>query len=416
MSALFTTYISPSVESMSIIDDMANMSHDEIKNRVLYAIASRGLGDRDIMAMTVYISEKTYVMKTALEQFRLFSFDYNNRYPTRKKGYVSCIEAAFGQVKSITAPLRVLIRQFRRPANGTQREREAAGLGREEALKTGYMTGAEYSDNLFPGEYPQCVCAFVSAVERYFSILDETLAMIGNILEGERALRNDPSRCRYLLNMCIDECRKYCSRFFSTRGKVKIMREEMLSDVDDSLYRQYAASTDKDKFITDNLHKWDDNDMRDFSLMLMLDDAESIDATLEEQRIFGDYHKILAARRIVAHFDALFLDTCPKNDVSLYVGLFCDWTGESLKRAHEYFTTLYHQCGGKHKIVKSRAVSDTKKRSCWNEKREVFRQKIASFLEGGEGGDAADAMVVCMQPGGATPLSKTQCSGGLPRN
>lgn len=415
MSALFTTYISPSVESISIINDMVSMSRREIEDRILYAIQCRGYNRREMMEMTHYITGKTCMMDIALSEFETFSDDYNLRYPTRKKGYVSSIEAAFCQVKQITAPLRVLIQRFRQPANGTLREREAAGAGKDEALKSSYLTGAAYSGNLFPGEYPQCVSAFVSAVERYFAILDTTIDMIDKLLDGERELRGKPHICHHMLRVCVEECRKCYGFLYRTGKKTRIMREEMLEGVDDSLYREYVASADKDKFVTDNLHRWDDDDIRNFALHLMLGEAESIGATPEEQRLFGDNPTILAARRIVDGFDALFLDACPRKDVSLYVGLFCDWTGKSWTDAYRYFTARYRECGGKHKIVKCHAVSDTKRRPCWREKRELFRQKIAPCIEAGaEGG--GDTMVVGMQPGGATPLSTTQCSGGLPRS
>lgn len=91
MNNLFPTSISPDAAALDILERMPVMEHDDIEDKLAFAISSHGMNDEDINRLCSGLSYRLFIIEKEHEHFLDFTHQYNGLFAVKKKGYVKSV-------------------------------------------------------------------------------------------------------------------------------------------------------------------------------------------------------------------------------------------------------------------------------------------------------------------------------------
>lgn len=109
MNNLFPTSISPDAAALDILERMPVMEHDDIEEKLAFAISSHGMNDEDINRLCSGLSYRLFIIEKEHEHFLDFTHQYNGLFAVKKKGYVKSVLDCFMRHKKMVLPLITII-------------------------------------------------------------------------------------------------------------------------------------------------------------------------------------------------------------------------------------------------------------------------------------------------------------------
>lgn len=116
MNNLFPTSISPDAAALDILERMPVMEHDDIEDKLAFAISSHGMNDEDINRLCSVLSYRLFIIEKEHEHFLDFTHQYNGLFAVKKKGYVKSVLDCFMRHKKMVLPLITIIQRLAPPA------------------------------------------------------------------------------------------------------------------------------------------------------------------------------------------------------------------------------------------------------------------------------------------------------------
>ena len=380
MNDLFPTSISPDAAALDILERMPVMEHDDIEDKLAFAISSHGMNDEDINRLCSGLSYRLFIIEKEHEHFLDFTHQYNGLFAVKKKGYVKSVLDCFMRHKELVLPLLSIIQtlapQLYTSVNSMPSASSSADIWAA-------ASAIVCSDRLFERAYPTSVSKFILLLVRYFGFIEAMIGCTTQLIQEEQLIKDDPGKCLYRMELSMKEARAYYE---------PLLREDRLPvfasliKEKDRLFEEYMAADDKRSFAQKLFHEVDEAEMRDLAFKVLIAERLAGGMTAEERLLFGnDVVKTRQARLMIEHFDSLFLDSVPRRDHSLQALMFCKWAvGDnpkaSVKSAHRYMQSLYH---GHHRLAGYNTVKGNEQKlgpGIHSEPYASFLQHLTDFL------------------------------------
>ena len=380
MNDLFPTSISPDAAALDILERMPVMEHDDIEDKLAFAISSHGMNDEDINRLCSGLSYRLFIIEKEHEHFLDFTHQYNGLFAVKKKGYVKSVLDCFMRHKELVLPLLSIIQtlapQLYTSVNSMPSASSSADIWAA-------ASAIVCSDRLFERAYPTSVSKFILLLVRYFGFIEAMIGCTTQLIQEEQLIKDDPGKCLYRMELSMKEARAYYE---------PLLREDRLPvfasliKEKDRLFEEYMAADDKRSFAQKLFHEVDEAEMRDLAFKVLIAERLAGGMTAEERLLFGnDVVKTRQARLMIEHFDSLFLDSVPRRDHSLQALMFCKWAvGDnpkaSVKSAHRYLQSLYH---GHHRLAGYNTVKGNEQKlgpGMHSEPYASFLQHLTDFL------------------------------------
>ncbi|MCI6048547.1 MAG: hypothetical protein MR736_08320 [Prevotella pectinovora] len=347
MNNLFPTSISPDAAALDILERMPVMEHDDIEDKLAFAISSHGMNDEDINRLCSVLSYRLFIIEKEHEHFLDFTHQYNGLFAVKKKGYVKSVLDCFMRHKKMVLPLITIIQRL-----APQLYTSVSSMASSPSADMWAAASAIVcSDCLFERAYPSSVSKFIGLLVRYFGFIEAMIGCTTQLLHEEQCIKNDAGKCLYRMELSMKEAKAYYEPLLKEE---RLPAFAFLIKENDRLFDEYMAAGDKRQFAQKLFHEVDEAEMRNLAFKVLIAERLACGMTAEERLLFGnDVVKTRQARLLIDHFDSLFLDSASRRDHSLLALMFCKWAIEdnpkaSVKSAHRYLLSLYH---GHHRLA-----------------------------------------------------------------
>lgn len=163
MNNLFPTSISPDAAALDILERMPVMEHDDIEDKLAFAISSHGMNDEDINRLCSVLSYRLFIIEKEHEHFLDFTHQYNGLFAVKKKGYVKSVLDCFMRHKKMVLPLITIIQRL-----APQLYTSVSSMASSPSADMWAAASAIVcSDCLFERAYPSSVSKFIGLLVRY---------------------------------------------------------------------------------------------------------------------------------------------------------------------------------------------------------------------------------------------------------
>lgn len=350
LRSYYYTDVEPTLDRLIEVKDIVTSFEKEGANRLQYALNMKHINEEEVERFASYISNARIKMEKELDRLRDFEVHFNEDFATDHNDYYNSVEGILRHIRSHMSPLKNVLRKFCPRRHPTVPQCVRYGIQQKSVFEGSVLGNGDYANPIFDiSSYPPAVKGLYTELRKFFDAEKTCMQICIDIIEEEREIRQDPERCKYLLDIYRQ---KSYQRF---KNVMKAFSEDLINQFKSltPAYKNYQNYESEATFAQGEYHKHNHADMEHFFIIEGF--MASNDLTTTEKALWGYDKKIKRVRYVVSNFDDLLPADFNHKDMGLYEYMFCQWALPSnIKQAVEYFIQHYH---GKHKVVKYAAAN-----------------------------------------------------------
>lgn len=371
LTAYYKTDIEPTLDRLNQVKDIVINFETEGTDRLMCALSMKHMDLEEIERLTEYISQARDKMNKELTRLHKYENDFNLDFATDHNDYYNSVSEILRHMRSHISPLKTIFKKFCPRNHPTVTQCANFDIKQKSVFEESILGKGVYNGSLFDiSTYPSAVQGLFNELNLFFKAEEECMNLCTSILEEEKAIRKDPVKSKYLLDIYR---RKAYKRM---KSLIMLIPEDMVEvlkgiNPDYMSYQKYASD---EGFAQGEYHKHLSTDMDQFCVIEHLTSPGII--TLEEKALWGNNPKtVKKIKYVISHFDELLPSNFQQKNMGLYLYIFCQWALQNnVKKALEYFTAHYK---GRYNVVKYAAVN--KHNVDYNKNSEIVKKFLSNI-------------------------------------
>ena len=374
MTVSFTVFSRRNVEKFTPVQD----------DRFLYSLQQK---KRDLEGLLTF--NKRLVLSydyTQKEYDRLQELrkTYNQEYPTEHKKYFSTAVKLMSKMRSTLSAYKKIVDEFHpKKKRGAKYKKDVSAYERTP------LYNGPYSQDMFGWDaYPdRSVKDLFNNLNDYLKLAKDCLELCLEVIDEERAIRNDPERVYDLYKDSFDR---------SVSGNRRLIDDMIKNNVflDNDIVKAMEEAKDVKTLIASLYHEFNYSDWNHFCACKTVSDGRKAGLTEEESLLFGkdNTETVIRTRALLDHIMELaeqrddvigwegMLDGC----FVMHLLFWCGWSGSKNEALLNYITK---RCEGKVRVVKMGAVMRQKRllvaidNADIRQQQDTFNAEINAFVD-----------------------------------
>lgn len=377
----YSSYIDASEETLRMLDEKFTPVQDD---RFLYSLQQK---KRDLEGLLTF--NKRLVLSydyTQKEYDRLQELrkTYNQEYPTEHKKYFSTAVKLMSKMRSTLSAYKKIVDEFHpKKKRGAKYKKDVSAYERTP------LYNGPYSQDMFGWDaYPdRSVKDLFNNLNDYLKLAKDCLELCLEVIDEERAIRNDPERAYDLYKDSFDR---------SVSGNRRLIDDMIKNNVflDNDIVKAMEEAKDVKTLIASLYHEFNYSDWNHFCACKTVSDGRKAGLTEEESLLFGkdNTETVIRTRALLDHIMELaeqrddvigwegMLDGC----FVMHLLFWCGWSGSKNEVLLNYITK---RCEGKVRVVKMGAVMRQKRllvaidNADIRQQQDTFNAEINAFVD-----------------------------------
>ena len=377
----YSSYIDASEETLRMLDEKFTPVQDD---RFLYSLQQK---KRDLEGLLTF--NKRLVLSydyTQKEYDRLQELrkTYNQEYPTEHKTYFSTAVKLMSKMRSTLSAYKKIVDEFHpKKKRGAKYKKDVSAYERTP------LYNGPYSQDMFGWDaYPdRSVKDLFNNLNDYLKLAKDCLELCLEVIDEERAIRNDPERAYDLYKDSFDR---------SVSGNRRLIDDMIKNNVflDNDIVKAMEEAKDVKTLIASLYHEFNYSDWNHFCACKTVSDGRKAGLTEEESLLFGkdNTETVIRTRALLDHIMELaeqrddvigwegMLDGC----FVMHLLFWCGWSGSKNEALLNYITK---RCEGKVRVVKMGAVMRQKRllvaidNADIRQQQDTFNAEINAFVD-----------------------------------
>ena len=377
----YSSHIDASEETLRMLDEKFTPVQDD---RFLYSLQQK---KRDLEGLLTF--NKRLVLSydyTHKEYDRLQELrkTYNQEYPTEHKKYFSTAVKLMSKMRSTLSAYKKIVDEFHpKKKRGAKYKKDVSAYERTP------LYNGPYSQDMFGWDaYPdRSVKDLFNNLNDYLKLAKDCLELCLEVIDEERAIRNDPERAYDLYKDSFDR---------SVSGNRRLIDDMIKNNVflDNDIVKAMEEAKDVKALIASLYHEFNYSDWNHFCACKTVSDGRKAGLTKEESLLFGkdNTETVIRTRALLDHIMELaeqrddvigwegMLDGC----FVMHLLFWCGWSGSKNEALLNYITK---RCEGKVRVVKMGAVMRQKRllvaidNADIRQQQDTFNAEINAFVD-----------------------------------
>ena len=377
----YSSHIDANEETLRMLDEKFTPVQDD---RFLYSLQQK---KRDLEGLLTF--NKRLVLSydyTQKEYDRLQELrkTYNQEYPTEHKKYFSTAVKLMSKMRSTLSAYKKIVDEFHpKKKRGAKYKKDVSAYERTP------LYNGPYSQDMFGWDaYPdRSVKDLFNNLNDYLKLAKDCLELCLEVIDEERAIRNDPERAYDLYKDSFDR---------SVSGNRRLIDDMIKNNVflDNDIVKAMEEAKDVKTLIASLYHEFNYSDWNHFCACKTVSDGRKAGLTEEESLLFGkdNTETVIRTRALLDHIMELaeqrddvigwegMLDGC----FVMHLLFWCGWSGSKNEALLNYITK---RCEGKVRVVKMGAVMRQKRllvaidNADIRQQQDTFNAEINAFVD-----------------------------------
>ena len=351
----YSSHIDASEETLRMLDEKFTPVQDD---RFLYSLQQK---KRDLEGLLTFNKrlelsyDYTHQEYTRLQELRK---TYNQEYPTEHKKYFSTAVELMSKMRSTLSAFKKIVDEFHpKKKRGAKYKKDVSAYERTP------LYNGPYSQDMFGWEvYPEkSVKDLFDNLNDYLELAKKCLRLCLEVIDEEKAIRNDPERAYDLYKDSFDR---------SVSGNRRLIDDMIKNNVflGNDIVKAMEEAKDVKALIASLYHEFNHSDWNHFCACKTISDGRKVGLTDEESLLFGkdNTETVIRIRTLLDHILELakqrddvigwegMLDGC----FVMHLLFWCGWSGSKNEALLNYITK---RCEGKVRVVKMGAVMRQKR-------------------------------------------------------
>jgi hypothetical protein len=377
----YTSHIDASEETLRMLDEKFTPVQDD---RFLYSLQQK---KRDLEGLLTFNKrlelsyDYTHQEYTRLQELRK---TYNQEYPTEHKKYFSTAVELMSKMRSTLSAFKKIVDEFHpKKKRGAKYKKDVSAYERTP------LYNGPYSQDMFGWEaYPhKSVKDLFDNLNDYLELAKKCLRLCLEVIDEEKAIRNDPERAYDLYKDSFDR---------SVSGNRRLIDDMIKNNVflGNDIVKAMEEAKDVKALIASLYHEFNHSDWNHFCACKTISDGRKVGLTDEESLLFGkdNTETVIRIRTLLDHILELakqrddvigwegMLDGC----FVMHLLFWCGWNGTKNEALLNYITK---RCEGKVRVVKMGAVMRQKRllvaidNADIRQQQDTFNAEINAFVD-----------------------------------
>ncbi len=318
---------------LQILDVLKNYEKDG-EVRLVYGIQRRGFDEYDIQQLICIVRERLNMTRRELLRSSKIALTYNKLWATDDNNCFRDADKLFRMIRSTLKGTKIIYKRF----TPICRKKVPGKDFRPSVFVKSALAYAECGRDLYGlDSYPDCVSTLYAEMGAYFANIIAVLVICHQELTKEAMIGKDADLCLKLLN---EQCKSIVS---DMKDVIGMMSKEDASQ--NELLKKSKKNGSLKDFAQQGWHKYNIKSVTRYATSRAVENgAEYGLEDLESLYFINDYEKGKKAKEIMTHFDT-FADKGRggKMDTTAIAEFVC-WTGLSLAKGYQYFSSTYKGC------------------------------------------------------------------------
>ena len=377
----YSSYIDASEETLRMLDEKFTPVQDD---RFLYSLQQK---KRDLEGLLTFNARLQLSYDYTLQEYnRLQELrkTYNQEYPTEHKKYFSTAVKLMSKMRSTLSAYKKIVDEFHpKKKRGAKYKKDVSAYERTP------LYNGPYSQDMFGWDaYPdRSVKDLFNNLNDYLKLAKDCLELCLEVIDEERAIRNDPERAYDLYKDSFDR---------SVSGNRRLIDDMIKNNVflDNDIVKAMEEAKDVKTLIASLYHEFNYSDWNHFCACKTVSDGRKAGLTEEESLLFGkdNTETVIRTRALLDHIMELaeqrddvigwegMLDGC----FVMHLLFWCGWSGSKNEALLNYITK---RCEGKVRVVKMGAVMRQKRllvaidNADIRQQQDTFNAEINAFVD-----------------------------------
>jgi hypothetical protein len=377
----YSSHIDASEETLRMLDEKFTPVQDD---RFLYSLQQK---KRDLEGLLTFNARLQLSYDYTLQEYnRLQELrkTYNQEYPTEHKKYFSTAVKLMSKMRSTLSAYKKIVDEFHpKKKRGAKYKKDVSAYERTP------LYNGPYSQDMFGWDaYPdRSVKDLFNNLNDYLKLAKDCLELCLEVIDEERAIRNDPERAYDLYKDSFDR---------SVSGNRRLIDDMIKNNVflDNDIVKAMEEAKDVKTLIASLYHEFNYSDWNHFCACKTVSDGRKAGLTEEESLLFGkdNTETVIRIRTLLDHILELAEQ---RDDVIGWEGMldgcfvmrllfWCGWNGSKNEALLNYITK---RCEGKVNVVKMGAVMRHKRllvtinNDDIRQQQDTFNAEIDAFVD-----------------------------------
>lgn len=296
-----------------------------------------------------------------------FSKEFNNQFVTRDNYYFNSAHQLLRKIHSGATQMKHIYRRLTPNSTAAAPRHAPATYVKPSIYERSALSTEAYTQPLYGLEsYPPEVQNLYNDMNRFFTLLRDSLLLCIEVIRQEEYIRRDADQCCDLYNKFKDENYKRIKRHIHS---INILTKEFDALFNPAIDLRQSSDSEAE-FSQKGFHKLDYEDVCTLTVKELVEEEQRGEFTKEELMLFTENReKIRQVRYIIQHFDDFIpadykRATVPANLVACLMW-WCDPKED--KAFVEYFTTTYQQSNHLLRPPSNPAVNQAKRKEWRND-------------------------------------------------
>lgn len=354
MAQLYQTNIDTFEQLQYVANAVENFNFDKF----VYVLVHKNVPISEVSEMRAKMLDVNAKLLDELSKLQSYSCTFNNEFVTEHNEYFSSAYHLLRKVKSGTAQVKKMFRQFT-PNNAAAIRMVNTNNVKPDIYKRSSLGGAEYMPSLFtPDDFSPQVNVLYNATADFMQTMHQSLELCIAMLREEHRIRLSKSKCQKLYQKFKDE--QY-SRIKSIIKSINLDTSDFTEQNPAILLRNKSRS--EEEFAQKGFHALTVSDAAGLASKELVQAAKRGEFTEDELLLFKqDEKKIRLVRHIIQNFDRYLPDDYkPKKLPAKYIACLRIWSKSREDKAFvEYFRKTYLENSPQHTVPNNSAVNQQK--------------------------------------------------------
>lgn len=321
----------------------------------------------DIISMDSEVLTAISHLQKQHADLQAFSKEFNNQFVTRDNHYFNSAHQLLRKIHTGATQVKHIYRRLTPNSTAAVPNHVPANYVKPSIYERSALGAEAYTQPLYGIEsYPPEVQNLYNDMNRFFSLLRDSLLLCIEVIRQEEYIRRDAGQCCELYNKFKGENYLRIKRHINS---INILSKEFDAFFNPAIDLRQSCATEEE-FAQKAFHDQEFEDVCTLTVKELVEEEQRGEYTKEELLLFSDdREKIRQVRYIIQHFDQFIpadykRATVPANLVACLMW-WCDPKED--KAFVEYFTTTYRQTNHLLRPPSNPAVNQAKRKEWRND-------------------------------------------------
>lgn len=354
MAQLYQTNIDTFEQLQYVANAVENFNFDKF----IYVLVHKNVPISEVSEMRAKMLDVNAKLLDELGKLQSYSSTFNNEFVTEHNEYFSSAYHLLRKVKSGTAQVKKMFRQFT-PNNAAAIRMVNTNNVKPDIYKRSPLGGAEYMPSLFkPEDFSPQVNVLYNATADFMQTMHQSLELCITMLREKHKIRMNKSKCQKLYKKFKDD------QYIRIKAIIKSINLDTADFTEENpaiLLRNRSRS--EEEFAQKGFHTLTVSDAAGLASKELVQEAKRGEFTQEELLLFyQNEDKIRLVRYIIQNFDSFLPnDYKHKKLPAKYIACLRSWCQPREDKAFvEYFRKTYLDYAPQHTVPNNSAVNQQK--------------------------------------------------------